>query len=55
MELNEKALDAALDANLDYLYRGSGPKPNKKERKDFKDNAREETIISITAYLKALG
>lgn len=53
--INENALDTALDAVLDYHYRGSGTKPSQKERSAFKRNEcnREETRIAISAYLTA--
>ena len=54
--LNEKALEAAMDADLDRMWADAGEKdkPDAVSRQAFKDDNREEYVCTITAYLKAL-
>lgn len=55
MKINEKQLQAAMDADLDRIW-GDTPKknwPTTQERQRFKEDNRDEYVCIISAYLKA--
>ena len=50
--LNEKQLDAAMDAEIDRLFAGDTP-PSAETRAAFKTDNRDEFVNTISAYLAA--